>query len=155
MRKITGPRAKRAKARFLSALTQSGVVTDAARGAGVSRDLLYTWRQRDPKFAAAWEDAWEAGTDRMEAEAIRRAVEGVEEPIFQGGVEVGKRRIYSDGLLKFLLQCRRPNYLPRLDVTSQGNAIDASTKILIIPPEPDDDGQATAEHPTDIQQAEE
>lgn len=44
----------------------------------------------------------------LEQEAYRRAVEGVEEPVYQGGELVGTVRRYSDKLLEFLLRGRRP-----------------------------------------------
>ena len=45
----------------------------------------------------------------MEQEAFRRALDGVEEPIFHRGVQVGSVTKYSDNLLQFLLRGRRPN----------------------------------------------
>jgi hypothetical protein len=44
----------------------------------------------------------------LEDEALRRAVEGVEEPVYQGGKQVGVIRKYSDALLMFLLKAARP-----------------------------------------------
>lgn len=44
----------------------------------------------------------------LEDEARRRAVDGVDEPVFQGGELVGHVRRYSDRLLEFLLRGRRP-----------------------------------------------
>ena len=40
---------------------------------------------------------------------MRRAREGVEEPVFQGGLCCGHVRRYSDLLLIFLLKSRRPH----------------------------------------------
>jgi hypothetical protein len=45
---------------------------------------------------------------RLEDEAVRRAYEGVERPVFQGGKQVGVVREYSDTLLIFLLKALRP-----------------------------------------------
>ncbi len=152
MRKIVGARAKRVKAKFLDNLAKTGVVSVAAAAAGISRDLLYTWRAREPKFAAAWEDAWEQGIDRLEAEAMRRAVEGVQEDVYHAGVKVGTRVLYSDGLLKFMIQTRRPQYR-QIDVTSGGKALEPQPKILIIPaepPEPDPDSPAPTAGGADV-----
>ena len=44
----------------------------------------------------------------MEREAYRRAVKGVEKPVYRGGQLVGTIREYSDSLLMFLLRARRP-----------------------------------------------
>ena len=48
------------------------------------------------------------GIDRLEDEAHRRAVEGVDRPVYQGGVRVGEIKTYSDSLLTLLLKSRRP-----------------------------------------------
>jgi len=56
--------------------------------------------------------------ENLEAEAWRRAVEGVEKPVFQGGVQVGVIREFSDSVLMFLLRARKPEvYWERYDVT--------------------------------------
>ena len=58
-----------------------------------------------PLFEEASEDA----ADSLEAEARRRAVEGVEEPVgWYKGQAGGVVRKYSDTLLIFLLKGRRP-----------------------------------------------
>ena len=49
------------------------------------------------------------GLDALEDEAIRRAREGVVEPVFQAGLHCGNVRKYSDLLLIFLLKSRRPH----------------------------------------------
>jgi len=94
--------------RILEALAQGKSPTYAAKEAGVSRAIAYRWRQRSPKFAAAWDEAVAEGIDRLEDEAHRRAVEGVERPVYQGGVRVGEIKAYSDSLLTLLLKSRRP-----------------------------------------------
>jgi hypothetical protein len=50
----------------------------------------------------------EAGTDLIEQEARRRAVEGYDRPVFQRGELAGLERVYSDMLLALLLRGRRP-----------------------------------------------
>jgi hypothetical protein len=50
----------------------------------------------------------EAGTDLIEQEAWRRAVDGYDRPVFQDGELVGLVRAYSDVLLMMLLRGRRP-----------------------------------------------
>jgi hypothetical protein len=51
----------------------------------------------------------EHGTDALEDEAVRRAVEGVIKPVFHQGKRVGTLRVFSDPLLMFLLRARRPD----------------------------------------------
>jgi len=100
---------------FLAALAAVGNVSEAAKAAGVSRAFVYTERKADPAFAALWDDALDSAADVMEREAFRRAVEGVDEPVFGptgrglGSGEIGTIRKYSDTLLIFLLKGARPN----------------------------------------------
>lgn len=94
--------------RFLRLLAELGTVTAAAAGAGISRDTAYRWKAEEPEFAAAWADAEEQAADDMEAEARRRAMAGVNEPVYQGGKKVGAVRRFSDTLLIFLLKGARP-----------------------------------------------
>jgi hypothetical protein len=42
---------------------------------------VYELRKHDAGFAAAWEEAEERAADALEAEAWRRAVDGVQEPL--------------------------------------------------------------------------
>jgi hypothetical protein len=69
----------------------------------------------DAAFAAAWEEAEETATDRLEEEARRHAVEGVPEPPISGGRLVrdddGQPIVvqrYSDNLILALIKARRP-----------------------------------------------
>ena len=94
--------------RFLAALRRGLSVGGAAAEAGVCVQTPYRWREADADFAARWHAAYEAGTDRLEDEALRRAVDGVDTPVYYGGEKVGDIRKYSDALLMFQLKGRRP-----------------------------------------------
>lgn len=97
-------------ARFLVELAERGIVADACAVALVSRSQAYWWRNEDPSFALDWADAHEQAMDKLEAEAVRRAARGIEEPVIhQGqlslkddGTPLTVTR-YSDVLLMFLL----------------------------------------------------
>ena len=93
---------------FIAALRQTGNVSEAAREAGQRRSAVYTQRRNCPVFAADWEDAIEEAADRLELTAVRRALDGTPEARFFGGEMVGSINRYSDRLLMFLLQARRP-----------------------------------------------
>lgn len=95
---------------FLEVLGKTANVTEAARSAGIGRMTAYDWRSADEAFAKAWDDALEVSVDALEAEARRRAVEGWEEPVFQGGKDVGTIRRYSDRMLEILLKGHRPKF---------------------------------------------
>jgi hypothetical protein len=119
------------KRAFLAAMASTASVLRAAEIAGVDRTNHYLWTKKDPDYAAAFEIARMRGIDALEAEAVRRANEGVAKPIFHGGkraIDVvqnpdgsikrdasGKPigipaavREYSDTLLIFLLKGRNP-----------------------------------------------
>lgn len=70
---------------FIDHLTESGNVSGSARAVGVHTAALYARRRNDGDFAAAWDQAMEDATDTLEAEARRRAVQGVQEPVVYQG----------------------------------------------------------------------
>lgn len=126
-RALTKGTRQRAREAFLDELRQRGNVRDAARVAGLARQTFYEWKGADPDFAAAWDEALDEAADTMEREAWRRAVEGVDEPVFgrvgkdQDG-EVGTIRRYSDSLMQLLLKAHRPEkYRERQQVEHSGS----------------------------------
>jgi hypothetical protein len=89
---------------FLSALAEGCSITAACERAVIVRSTAYDWRKTDAAFAAAWDDALEAGTDTLEDEAVTRAKDG------------------SDTLLIFLLKARRPDkYKDRVSTEHAGS----------------------------------
>lgn len=70
---------------FLEQLTATGNVSASARSVGVSSTNVYALRKSDGDFAAAWDQALEDASDDLEAEARRRAIKGVEEPVVYQG----------------------------------------------------------------------
>ena len=119
------------KRAFLAAMASTASVVRAAEIVGMDRTNHYVWFKNDPDYAAAFETARMQGVDVLEAEAVRRAFEGVAKPIFHGGkraIDVvqnpdgsvkrdaaGKPigipaavREYSDTLLIFMLKGRNP-----------------------------------------------
>jgi hypothetical protein len=93
---------------FLAALQDGRSVTGAALAAGINRTLVYRWRGEMPDFAAAWDEAVETATDLIEEEALQRARQGVQKPVFYRGEQIGTVTTWNDKLLMFLLQRRRP-----------------------------------------------
>ena len=92
----------------LVTLAGGATIEGACRAAGISRRTASRKRQSDQEFAAAWDEAIEAGTDALEDEAVRRAKDGYLKPVYHNGVKVGEVREYSDTLLIFMLKARRP-----------------------------------------------
>lgn len=95
---------------FLEALARTGRVMDSALAAGYTdTTYLQKMRREDEEFAEQWADALESAADVLEDEAVRRAVSGVEEPVFYKGKVVGYKLNYSDQLMMFMLRGMRPD----------------------------------------------
>ena len=101
------------RAKFLEVLAEGWSVQKAAAAAGMGRSAAFAWKREDHEFAAAWEAAYEDGTDHLEDVAQSRA-EGA-----------------SDTLLIFLLKGRRPNkYRERIEHTGKdGGPIETKSEI--------------------------
>lgn len=76
--------------KLLAKLAQGLSITAACKAENIGRRTYYDWRADDPTFAQLADDAIEAGTDRLEDLAVKRAT------------------TISDTLLIFLLKGRRP-----------------------------------------------
>jgi hypothetical protein len=92
----------------LAMLANGATYAAAAAAVGAHRRTIMKWADADEEFAQRWNDAIEEGIDRLEQEAIRRARDGVKRPVFYMGQVVGYVQEYSDSLLKFLLEAKRP-----------------------------------------------
>jgi transposase-like protein len=94
----------RARATFLDTFRATCNVSEAARAIGVSRRTVYNWRDRDPTFAAEWDDAEQEAIDALEKIARDRAIDG------------------SDRMMEILLKAHRPEkYVERLRADINGN----------------------------------
>jgi hypothetical protein len=112
----------------------------ALEEADVSPATLERWRAASPEIDAQIREAMEAGTDLIEDEARRRAVDGVDEPVFQQGECVGFKRVYSDGLMQMILGGRRPSRYGKSRVEHSGPdgaPIQHSVEVMFV----DGDGQ--------------
>jgi hypothetical protein len=92
-----------AEGKFLDALRDGRSIAAAARNAGLGRRTAYDWRDRDPQFAARWDEAFDEGTDRLEDLALSGAEQG------------------SERLLLALLKARRPDRYQRMQVEHTGS----------------------------------
>ena len=106
------------KRAFLAAYSDMGIIGPAAEFACIDRRTYFFWlaeseRENPTPEAIAFKDAakhaQELANDKLEAECIRRARNGTDEPVFQGGKLVGKIKKYSDLLLIFALKANRPD----------------------------------------------
>jgi hypothetical protein len=122
---VTRAQLARLKKVFLEQFAEYGNITTAARVAGIGRRTIYGWQEHDEAFAAAFRDAEIQATEVLEAEARRRAVEGVTSttPIYSRGelLDTIVETKYSDTLLIFLLKARAPEkYRERVGLEHSG-----------------------------------
>lgn len=137
----TDDRMNRSTRVFLDTLAKCGNISMAAKAADLSRPGLYARRERDEQFAREWDEAMDRAIDTLEAEAWRRARDGVPEFVTTGkGLVMDKegkpimQNRYSDTLLITLLKAHRPERFrdrSSVDMNVTGNLaelIDAGRK---------------------------
>lgn len=115
---------------FIDELSECGSVTMAAARAGINRTALYRERERSKRFAAKWDKACDLGVERLQDDAMRRALQGDERPVFKGGEQVGLVQRHDTALLKFLLQSHRPEvYGARKDAAAPALPFDLIKRV--------------------------
>ena len=83
---------------------------------------MYEERQRNEEFALAWAGVEEGLKERLHAEAVRRAADGVERLVVSAGREIGTEQHFSDQLLMFLLKAKDPEtYRENVKITHGGS----------------------------------
>jgi hypothetical protein len=100
---------RRQQERYLEGIRQFGTLVHACQLARVSPHTVYAWREHSEDFSLRENEAQEHLTQTLEREALRRALEGFDRPVYQKGVLVGYERVYSDTLMNTLLKARRPD----------------------------------------------
>ena len=107
LEKVTSPKQKR----FLNVYRNNGgIITRAAKTANIDRRYHYRWMENDTVYAEAFEEANKEVMETINEEIFRRAVEGIEKPVFYKGERVDTVREYSDNLLMFLAKRKDPQY---------------------------------------------
>lgn len=117
----------RARRKFLKAFAECGVVLYACEQSGVSRRAIYWLKEVDTEFAIEWDAAYNASTERLEREAIRRA-NGYERTGIDRNGNVYTVQEHSDRLLEFVLMSRDDKYrVRRVEMTGKdGGAINVN-----------------------------
>lgn len=88
---------------FIEMLGQVGVPNRACELADISRATVFKHKKNDESFAARWEDARVQAVEVLEAEARRRAYDGIDKPYMYKGKVVMVLKERSDRMLEFLL----------------------------------------------------
>ena len=116
------------KQKFLTVYADLGRLNEAARAVDLCPETIRVARKEDDEFSAAVAEAYRDFCDTLEKEAYRRAVEGWEEPVFQGGVLVGTVLKRSDRILELMLKRHIPEYRDRQTVD-----MNLSGGVLVVP----------------------
>ncbi len=123
----------------MEALAQHITVAAACKAVGAGRATAYDERHRNEAFALQWAEVEEATVERLEQEAFRRAVEGVERVVYHAGKKIGTERYYSDNLLMFLVKAKRPSvYRDNVQVEHSGKVkgeVVYSRVVAVVPDE--------------------
>lgn len=97
--------------RFIETLADTGLVSDAAKAVGMTRESAYKLRRsaHGAAFARAWEAARHHAGSYLEDIAFERAIEGVEHNVYnEHGDVVCTKRVYNDRLIMHLLRHLKP-----------------------------------------------
>lgn len=127
---------------FLRAFALSGIILHGVQASGVSRGAVNHWRESE-WFETLYQMALEEAADRIEGEAIRRAVHGYDEPVIYQGMPTTVAdpvtgefkhltiRKYSDQLMALVLKGARPEkYRDNHKVEIEGSGVGG---VLVVP----------------------
>jgi len=119
---------ERAMDLFLEAYAMTGNITVSSEAAAIAPHTVRMKRDSDPEFSLRFDEAYDEFRSTLEVEGYRRAVEGVLEPVYQGGKLVGHKRAYSDGLLQTYLKAHHPKYKDKVAIEGSVTA-----GVLVVP----------------------
>lgn len=129
LRKVHVPFTVERQRVYLEKLAETGLKGHAAKFVGVSREIVRYERKRNPAFEELETEALEFFNEGLEKEAMRRATEGVQQPVYYKGAVVGHVTEFSDRLMEVLLRGRIPEkYGQRL---TGGDNINVSGVLVI------------------------
>jgi hypothetical protein len=135
------------KRKWLAGYAICGQLRETSRITGIDMRFHYMWKEKDPNYLPAFEQAREIAADRAEDEVFRRGITGIDHPLsFKGKLTGDKIKQYSDLLAIFWLKGNRPekyredsrlqinvnvppgvNIIPAIDVTNSSKALDHNT----------------------------
>lgn len=88
------------KTDFLDLLQETGSVKDACLSLGIKEKSAYVAKRRDKEFSAEWDLLIQQGSmDKLEAEAVRRALAGSDQLLIFL-LKAGNRKRYDDAVAR-------------------------------------------------------
>lgn len=123
--------------RFVETLADTGLVSMAAKAVGMTRESAYKLRRAPhaTAFAHAWDAARHHAGSVLEDMAFERALEGIEQNVFdEFGQVVCTKRVYSNRLLTFLLSHLKPERYGRAAQYTQAHIAQAQLAQMQLTP---------------------
>jgi hypothetical protein len=119
---------------FLKAYANCFSIERASAVSRVSRQSHYKWFRKNPKYAALFEKIKADAFSYLEAEAITRAGEGWEEPVYYQGDVCGTVRRFDSGLMQFLLRGMMPHkYGAKTEISGpEGAPVQARVEVIFV-----------------------
>jgi len=114
----TGKTSHTQREKFLRAIAEGGTVGEAVKAAGVSRATVYRWRNGDPGFCHAWQDAWEDYVDSLEAMA-RKRVSAISNTMLLRLLSAYRPQVFGDGRARGEAKATLPALEETLDQTRE------------------------------------
>jgi hypothetical protein len=112
---VRGAYKERLKKPWIEAFRKLGFIHQACEAVKISRKAVLEWRQNDPAFRDAFNEAEQRLTEMLEQSALQRALVGEKRGVYHDGKVVGNEMQKSDTLTIFLLKARdRKKYGDRM-----------------------------------------
>ena len=108
LRKGCVPFTQDRQVKCLMFLAKFGLAMRACSYAGVSFETVRKFRKENLAFQEAWDQALEIFREGLESEALRRALDGWDEPVYQKGELVGTIHRHSEKMMEMLLKANIP-----------------------------------------------
>lgn len=130
-RRVSGLNPMKQRA-FIAHLAASGSVTMAARATGNSAAAWYALRRASgaEQFAAAWDNAIEAGARRVLDTLVEHAIHGTPETLIQNGEVILERRRYNHRAMMWIVAHRFPDQFGEVVGIEGHNGLSAGLKRL-------------------------
>lgn len=132
---------------FLRYLASSGNLSYSLKQVGISRSTFQNTCNQNKEFDALVEEAKQYAADMLEMEARRRAEQGTDKGIWHQGDLVGTEKVYSDSLMKTLLEAHLPEkYRRRSSIDVNQTAVTCTFADMVDYMARRDDGENVSEH---------
>ncbi len=115
---------------FLRAFRECGVVERAARKAGIAKNTHYNWLASNETYREAFELCRINVCDQIERALAKRLIEGWDEPVYQGGELVGKKRKFDNATALRYLERISPKFKPSSEMEVNGTLENGALPII-------------------------